>query len=180
MKKILLLIGLFFFLTGCTKNEAKNPVIDYLELYRNHSNEVESSLDELIRDEDLLEGQQDIYRFIMKKQYVHLEYKIQDIIYNGNTAVVQAFITVYDYQHAKDEAKEEMESNLGDYLLEDGSIDIMKYKNLQLEKMKKETERIHYTIHFKVKLENETWTLETPDYTVLQKLHGIYNYNLIG
>ena len=178
MKKwIIFIIMDLFLLTGCVQNSASDPVTHYLELYRNHSDEVTKSLQTLIRDENLLAEQQDLYELIMKKQYVDLEYKIVNEIYNGDQAIVTVLITVYDYQHSKDEARQEMNENLSEYTLFNGSIDKVKYKDLQLQKMMEEKKRVKYTIDFNVNLQNEEWELVSPDYTVLLKIHGIYDYN---
>lgn len=178
MKKWLVLMGIsLFLLTGCVQNSARDPVTHYLELYRNHSDEVTSSLQTLIRDENLFQEQQDLYELIMKRQYVDLEYKVVNETYNGNQAVITVLITVYDYQHSKDEARKELEANLSEYTLLDGSINQTKYKDLQLEKMKEEKNRVKYTIDFDVNLHDEEWELVSPDYTVLLKIHGIYDYN---
>lgn len=178
MKKWIIFLGMcLLLLTGCVQNLARDPVTHYLELYRNHSDEVTSSLQTLIRDENLLAEQQDLYALIMKKQYVDLEYKVVNETYNGDQAIVTVLITVYDYQHSKDEARQEMNENLSAYTLSDGSIDQTKYKDLQLQKMKEEKNRVKYTIDFNVNLQNEKWELVSPDYTVLLKIHGIYDYN---
>ena len=42
--------------------------------------------------------------------------------------------------------------------------------------MQEETSRVKYTIFFSTYYENDEWHLEKPDYTVLQKIHGIYEY----
>ena len=70
-----------------------------------------------------------------------------------------------------------MEENLSEYTLLDGSINQTKYKDLQLKKMKEEKNRVKYTIGFNVNLQDEEWELVSPDYTVLLKIHGIYDYN---
>ena len=40
--------------------------------------------------------------------------------------------------------------------------------------MKSEDKRVSYTILFNVNFDGEKWVLENPDYTVIQKIHGIY------
>ena len=123
--KIFIFLCLFLF-SGCVSNNAKTPVIDYLNAYQNHSEKVTSSLNELIQNENLNTKQQEIYALIMKKQYVDLTYHIDNVIYNGNKAIVIATIEVYDYNHSKEEALKEYENNPE-----------LNYKDLQLTYMKK-------------------------------------------
>ena len=75
MKKIILII-LCLFLCGCTNNEAKDAVKEYIYKFKNHDKEVMQSLEELIIHEDLTEQASNDYRLVMKKQYYDLEYKI--------------------------------------------------------------------------------------------------------
>ncbi len=175
MKKIILII-LCLFLCGCTNNEAKDAVKEYIYKFKNHDKEVMQSLEELIIHENLTEQASNDYRLVMKKQYYDLEYKIIEEIYNGNKATVIAEITVYDYKKSKQESKEYKETHQEEFLKEDNTLDEIKYKNLQLKYMQEETSRVKYTIFFSTYYENDEWHLEKPDYTVLQKIHGIYEY----
>ncbi len=160
--KIFLFLGLFLF-SGCVSNNAKTPVIDYLNAYQNHSKKVTSSLNELIQNENLNAKQQEIYALIMKKQYVDLKYHIDNVTYDGDKALVSATIEVYDYNNAVKKANEAYETNKE-----------QSYKDLQLDYMKKENKRIKYTLTFLVYLDNDTWKLENPNYITLQKIHGIF------
>ncbi len=160
--KIFLFLCLFLF-SGCVSNNAKTPVIDYLNAYQNHSKKVTSSLNELIQNENLNAKQQEIYALIMKKQYVDLKYHIDNVTYDGDKALVSATIEVYDYNNAVKKANEAYETNKE-----------QSYKDLQLDYMKKENKRIKYTLTFPVYLDNDTWKLENPNYITLQKIHGIF------
>lgn len=175
MKKIILLI-VCLFLCGCTNNAAKDAVKDYIYKFKNHDSEVMKSLEELINHEDLTEQASNAYRLVMKKQYYDLEYKIIEEIYNGNKATVLAEITVYDYNKSKQDANAYKNEHPEEFLNEDNTFNEVKYKNLQLKYMQEETSRIKYTIAFSTYYENDEWHLEKPDYTVLQKIHGIYVY----
>lgn len=175
MKKIILII-LCLFLCGCTNNEAKDAVKEYIYKFKNHDEEVLQSLEELISHENLTGQASNEYRLVMKKQYYDLDYRVIEQIYDGNQAQVITEITVYDYQKSKQGAKEYIESHPEEFLTEDDTLDEIKYKNLQLKYMQEETSRIKYTIAFSTYYENDEWHLGKPDYTVLQKIHGIYEY----
>ena len=175
MKKIILII-LCLFLCGCTNNDAKDAVKEYIYKFKNHDKEVLKSLEELISHEDLTGQASDEYRLVMKKQYYDLEYRIIEQIYSGNKATVITEITAYDYNKSKQEAKEYIEAHPEEFLKEDNTLDKVKYKNLQLKYMQEETSRVKYTVLFSAYYEQNEWHLENPDYTVLQKIHGIYEY----
>lgn len=176
MKKMILFLFLLFGITGCTNNHAEDPVREYLNKYRNHDKEVSSSIEELLRQEDLLKEQSELYELIMKKQYIDLEYQMKGETYHGNKAVITVDITVYDYQHSKEKAIEEREEKRDEYYLSDGTLLKDKFVNLQLKYMKEEKRRVKYTIDFDVTLHDKEWVLETPDYKVIEKIHGLYNY----
>lgn len=177
MKKILILIFCLIFLTGCTNSKATDPVKEYMEKYRNNAPEIQSSIEELLRQANMLEEQDELYRIIMKKQYIDLEYKITKETYNGDKANIEVEITVYDYEHSRIEAEKYRQEKKQDYVKEDGTWDKERYVDLQLKYMQKEIKRVKYTVNFNVNLQNEKWVLEPPDSTIIKKIHGIYNYN---
>ncbi len=177
MKKIILIICSILFLTGCTNTHATDPVKEYLEKYRNNDQEIQSSIEELLRQENLLEEQDEQYRMIMKKQYVDLEYKIKQETYNGDEAIIKVELTVYEYEHSRTEAEKYRNEKKSEYVNQDGTWNKEKYADLQLDYMKKEIKRVKYTVNFNVNLQEEKWILETPDHNIIKKIHGIYNYN---
>ena len=175
MKKILLILFCFF-LCGCTNNDAKDAVKEYIHKWKNHDKENMKVLEEVMDYETVPGQSRNEYRYAMKKQYYDLEYRIVEEMYNGTKATVITEITVYDYEKSKQKAKEYKESHPNEFLKEDNTFDEIKYQNLQLEYMQKETNRVKYTILFSTYYETNEWHLENPDMTVLQKIHGIYEY----
>ncbi len=174
MKKLILVLFLFFF-TGCVSRTAPDAVKNYLELYRNHDVEVTDSLDRLIQQENLYPEQENLYRLIMKKQYVNLEYQIVHETYSGNQASIEVVITVYDYIASQRRAVQYFQEHKEDFETDEG-IDHLKYKDLQLKYMKEETKRIRYTLTFDCILNENQWEIVKPDYTVIQKIQGVYPY----
>lgn len=169
MKKILIII-LMLLAVGCSKTNASFEVETYLNKFKNHDKEVIASLDELLTLESITLEQKDLYRLIMKKQYTDLEYEVKEEHYNGDQADVEVLIKVYDYTESKKRAYQKMKDN----------PDIMnsneKKMNEQLKEMEKETKRVPYTLVFHLRYENEQWILETPNTEILEKIHGIYDY----
>ena len=46
----------------------------------------------------------------------------------------------------------------------------------KLDNMLKTNEKISYEVEFKLNKKDGDWVLENPDRVVLEKLHGLYNY----
>ena len=169
MKKILFLLFCFLF-CGCSTSKATQPVEDYLNKYKNHDVEVMKSLEQLIVYENLDVENQDLYRLIMKRQYQDLTFKTVSEYYNGDEAKIQEEIEVYDYHKSTQDAFDYYEKNKDHFTKE-------QYQKLQLDKMYHEKRRTKYTLDFALHFDKDHWQLISPDYTVLQKIHGIYETN---
>ena len=168
MKKILFLLLFFCFLSGCSTNRASDAVESYLMKFKNHDEEVLNSLEELISIENLSTHQQEKYTLVMKRQYQDLKYKTTREYYNGDEAIISEEIEVYDYIHSKNKAKET-------YLEQKDSMNKVEYQELQLDSMLHESKRIKYTIDFELHYQEDGWHIMNMDYTILQKIHGIYS-----
>ena len=96
MKKIVLVFASLFLLVGCMGNKASDAVKNYLNQYRNLSNNVATSLDDLTEKQNLSNTQKELYQKIMRKQYQDLKYEIVNEEYDGDNAKVTAKINVYD------------------------------------------------------------------------------------
>ena len=180
MKKIisLIIVSLFLFGCGCTNMSAKNAVTDYLSQYNNLTDEVIDDIDKTISSEDLTEEEKEKYKDIVKKQYQDLKYEIVDEKYNGDQAVITAKISVYDLYKAEKDAKEYMTNNTEEFYDSNNIYSNKKYIDYKLDQMKKMNDKITYTIEFNVSKKDGKWVVEQPSQTDLEKIHGIYNYEL--
>lgn len=178
MKKIITILMSCIFLFGCScaDDNAKMAVMDYLNQYKNLSDEVLNDLDSTTNEQDFTDKQKETYKDIMKKQYQDLKYEITDEKYNGDTAVITAKITVYDLYKAEENAKKYLQDNPDKFNDDSGAYSIVKYIEYKLEQMLKNTDTTTYTIDFLVTKENDTWTVEQPSQSDLEKIHGIYKY----
>lgn len=188
MKKLLLVICVFA-LSACTlsmKNTPKDVVKEFLDKYKNQDNEVISDLDSTISSE-YVGDYKDRYKKIMLNQYKNLEYKIVDEVIDGNTAVVVADITVYDYSNAiansntylsehsdefsTNKENEETTSNNTNNTLDNDKF--LEYKLGLLENVK---DRKTYTIEFSLNKNNENkkWVLDSLTNQDIEKIHGLY------
>jgi len=178
MKKILSLLLLILFITGCGGNTARTSVESYLKKYRNLSSEVLVDLENVISKENLTNSEQKKYREILKKQYKDLTYKITDEEYSNDVTYVTAKVTVYDLYTAQKDASVYLSNNKEKFNDENGVYDINKFIDYKLDKMKDVTNRIEYEITFTVTKEDDEYVVSQPTEADLQKIHGIYNPTL--
>lgn len=165
MRKIIIIIVSCFIFGGCIKTDARFEVESYLNKFKNHDEAVVSSLNDIL--DELDDEDKELYELVMKRQYTDLEYKIKEERYNADEAFITVLITVYDYEKSKNDALEEIGTEV---------VSAEERLHLILKKMDEEEKRINYTIDFKVFYQDDKWQLEKPSYEVLEKIHGIYDY----
>lgn len=178
MKKILMVIIAMFLLVGCMDNKASDAVENYLNQYRNLNDSVIADLNELTDEQLLSDEQKDTYKKIMKKQYQDLTYEIVDEEYNGDKATVTAEITVYDLYKVQQDADTYMNSNMKEFYDDNDVYDNSLFLDYKLGKMQDNTETVSYTLTFDVVKEDNEWIVVQPSEETLEKIHGIYNYEL--
>ena len=184
MKKFLKVFLVMFFaitLVGCScmQMTARSRVEEFLDQYRNLSANVLGDLDEVVDAEaDLNEEQKEKYRDVLKKQYSDLEYEIINENYDGDTAVVETKITVYDLYKAQKDATEYLNEHSEEFYDENNNYDLSKFLDYKLDLMQKNTDTISYTINFNVeKNEDGVWQVSDVSQSDLEKIHGIYEEN---
>lgn len=178
MKKILLVIITTFLLMGCMGNKASDAVENYLNQYRNLNDNVIADLGELTDAQNLSDTQKDTYTKIMKKQYQDLNYEIVEEEYDGDRATVTAKITVYDLYKVQEDADTYMNDNMEEFYDDNDVYDNSLFLDYKLGKMQDNTETVSYTITFDVIKEDNNWIVVQPSEDTLEKIHGIYNYEL--
>ncbi len=171
MKKIVLIVVTLLFLVGCRSDLPSDVVKNYFSLYKNQNEKILAELDELIKNEELTEEQGKIYKEIMMKQYKDLNFDVTAETYNGDEAIITANIEVYDLYKSQKEAENYRNMHREEFK------DYSDYLNYKLDKMKKNTYKTNYTIHFKVIRKEKEWILENIPTEDLEKIHGIYNYD---
>ena len=179
--KVMLVMVLAITLAGCScmQKSAKDRVEEFLDQYRNLSANVLGDLDEVVETEtDLSEEQKESYRDVLKKQYSDLKYEITNEEYDGDTAVVEAKITVYDLYKAQRDATEYLNEHRDEFNDEEGNYDSSKFMDYRLEQMQKTTDTVEYTITFNLtKDADDNWQITELSQEDLEKIHGIYNYD---
>lgn len=200
MKKILLIMTVLV-LSACSLGMSTTPkqkVSEFLDKYKKQDETILSQLEETIKSEYTKDDYRDRYKNLMTNQYKNMEYTLKDEIIDGDNAVVEAEITVYDYGSSIRKANEYLNSNPDKFKKEDkttideedsddettdeskldsgllGNYDEDKFIDYKLSEMEKVTDTVTYTIEFTLtKVDNE-WQIDALSNSDIQKLHGIY------
>ena len=176
MKKIILILISLFLIVGCGKSDtAAEAVEKYFNDYKSLADNVLADLDELVKKEELTDDQKEVYKDLVKRQYRDLNYTIENEDYNGDTAKVTVKITVYDLYKVQKEASEYLNEHPEEFIT-GSSYDAQKYLDYKLDLMKKAKETVTYNIVLNTIKVDGKYQVEQPNNTVLEKIHGIYNY----
>ena len=166
MKKILSIFIFLLLLVGCSlSNTPTSKVEDLLNKYQRLDSDIEKGIDTVVGEESLTGVERDRYKKIIEKQYKNLTYQIKDETYNGDVCTVTTEIEVLDYKKIINEVNNNYQNK--NYTKEE-------YNNEKLDKLEKTTDQVKYTIDFKVKKENNNWTLEALDDDTIKKIQGTY------
>ncbi len=176
MKKIFIVLCTLFICVGCMTTKASDAVKEYLGKYNNHDSAILTELEEVIKEEKMTDEENEKYKDIMKKQYSDLKYEIVSEDYNGDEAIVKTKITVYDLYKAQKNAENYKTDHREEFIGDSGIYDSKLFLDYKLDEMKKISDRIEYTIDFKVNKKDNKWVLKSLTTEDLEKIHGIYNY----
>ena len=178
MKKILfsIFVCMFLLLTACSlANTPTNSVESLLAKYNSNDQEILVELDDYINETDLTIEQSSKYKEIYLKQFKDMSYEIKNETIDGNTAVVTAQITVYDYYKVEKEANEYLKENPEEFKT-DGVYDKSLYTDYKLKKYNELTDRTTYTIDFTLTKIDNMWEVNDLNNEQLEKIHGVYAY----
>lgn len=174
MKKVLYLLVAIVLLTGCscTANMGNTPtkkVEEYLNKYQSNDDDVLSDLnDVLTNDTTLTDSERNDYNDFMKTHYRDMQYEIKDETIDGDTATVDAEVTVRNYADAVNEANDYRLNNA------DKFDDENTFASYRLDRLKEVTDTETYTITFHLTKENEEWKIDDLSDDDLRKLSGLY------
>lgn len=178
LKKIILLV-LILFTFGCMNNNTPTDAVkQYLLSYKNLDSDVLDDLEEEIKKEELTETQKEKYRSILKKQYKDLSYKILKEEKEDDKTFVTVKVSVYDLYKAQSDASLYLADNMNEFYDNNGKYNSEKYLDYKLEQMKNMNDKVEYTIVFEVEKEDDEYRVIQPSETDLEKIHGIYSYDI--
>ena len=174
MKKVLYFLMAVVLLTGCscTANMGNTPtkkVEEYLNKYQTNDDDVVSDLDDVLtNDTTLTDDERDQYSDFMKTHYRDMQYEIKDETIDGDTATVNAEVTVRNYADAVNEANDYRLNNADEF------DDTNTYATYRLDRLKEVTDTETYTITFHLTKENDEWKVDNLSDDELRKLSGMY------
>ena len=176
MKKVLALLVIFIFLTGCNDmmNTPTKRVEEYLGKYQILDSSVLTELDEVVDNSDYSEKYKEEYKELMIKQYQNLSYKIKNEQTNGDNATVIVELEVFDYNNALTEADDYIAEHPDEFQDNDKETSEEKIDHYRINAMKEVTDKASYTINFDLVKDNKKWVLEKIDNEDLEKIHGLY------
>lgn len=117
MKKFIIAL-MVIFMSACTLGAAVTPkqkVSEFLDKYKNQNSELLAQLDETIDSEINNDDYKSRYRDLMTNQYKNLEYDIKNESIEGDNAVVEVEVTVYDYASAIRNANNYLNENADEF-----------------------------------------------------------------
>jgi len=175
MKKIIvLLVTLILF--GCNlSNTPSHEVEKYLDNFINLSDEVKMDIDSKSSYEALNQENKETYKQALIRQYENMKYEIKDESINDNTALVKAYVTVFDYYKTDNLSKEYLNNHIEDFNDVNGLFDNEKYNTYRLGELLKSKDTTTYEVTFNLKKDsNGNWILENPSRETLEKINGFY------
>ncbi len=167
MKKIIIILSLLIFLTGCenTLNTPTKKVENFLSEYQNLNPEVLKRLESSIEADNLTKSQRKKYIGLLEKQYQNLSYKIVNEVVNDDNAIVDAEIEVLNYTYSIADSKKYYETH---------KEEIEDYNEYMLNNLEKVKDKIKYKISIDLTKYDGNWELNEIDRTIIQKIHGLY------
>lgn len=179
MKKI---IFIFFIclcmLCGCDRNDPRSIVDSYMKMYVNKDDVVLEQLDNNIKNENLSNENESLYRDVMIRVYSNIDYEIVKETYIDNYSYVLVNIKVLDLYKVSKDSVNYLNSNEKEFCDSDGNYVRSKFINYKLRKMYECNDTISYNIEFKLENNDSKWEMVQPSNDVIEKLHGIYNYEI--
>lgn len=167
MKKIIIILSLLIFLTGCesTLNTPTKKVENFLSEYQNLNPEILKKLERSVEADNLSKSQRKKYIRLLEKQYQNLSYKIVNEVVNDDNAIVDVEIEVLNYTYSIADSKKYYETH---------KDEIKNYNEYMLNNLEKVKDKIKYNISIDLTKYDGNWELNEIDRTIIQKIHGLY------
>lgn len=174
MKKILYFLVAVILLTGCSctadmGNTPTKKVEEYLNKYQTNDDDVVSDLDDVLtNDTTLTDDEKNEYSEFMKTHFRDMQYEIKNETIDGDSATVDAEVTVRSYADAVNEANDYRVNNPDEF------DDDNTFASYRLDKLKEVTDTETYTITFHLTKDNDEWKIDNLSDDDLRKLEGLY------
>ena len=178
MKKIIIIL-ITIILCACSLTDSPSlKVKEYLDNFNNLNENVIEDMESAIIKENLSSSNTSIYREVLTKPYKDLKYDIVEEKINNDKSEVKVKVTVYDLYNSKLESENYMNENQNEFFNDENIFDEEKYMKYKLDEMLKTKNTITHDITFNLTKINDEWKIDNIDREVLEKIHGLYDYNL--
>lgn len=182
-----LLILLVILLSACSLGMANTPsekVKELLNKYKNQDSEIMKNLDEIVTS-SYSGDYADRYKKLMVNQYKNMEYEITDEIIEGDSAIVTARITVFDYASALDRVNSYLSENQDEFMLNNqdentesqndqiSSFDNDKFLDYKLNAFEQVNDKRDYNIQFTLSKTDDKWSIDSLSESDIEKIHGL-------
>ena len=164
-KKIILFIIPLLLLVGCELgNTPTSTVENLLTKYQKLDSDIDSGIDSILIEQNMLDEQKERYRALIEKQYKNLSYEIKEELIDGNNATVLVEIEVIDYKKA-----------INDLVFDNSIYTKETYDNEKLNRLENANDKITYTIEFNLSKDNDDkWRLNALNNEEIKKIQGMY------
>lgn len=172
-------VAVLFLMTGCDSmyNTPTKKVEMMLANYQTLNEDVMDDLDKVVAEEEKFNTKQrEAYRELMKKHYQDLTYDIKEEKIDGDKATVTVQIEVNDYSKIMKKTRKYLNDNPDKFKNNKGEYDDEKFVDYQLGELKKNKERVKYTMDIDLTKKDKEWKLDKLTDEQEQKLHGMYEY----
>ena len=179
MKKLIsILVVCVLLLTGCGMNSPKSKVEAYLDRYNSLNDDVVADLETIVLSENLYKKKKKIYKDALTRQYENMKYEIKDESIDGDKATVKVKLTVCDLFKVDKDSVNYMNTNSNEFYDEYNQFSEELFNKYRINAMLTTDEVVNYEVDFHLNKVNGEWIIESPDRTTLEKIHGLYNYDL--
>ena len=176
MKKLILLLVALLLISCNLSNTPKDVVEEYLSQYNALNDSIVLEIDAKVASEELSTDNKKLYKKVLLRQYEDLKYEIKEESINDDKAEVLVKINVYDLYKANKESSDYMNLNQNEFNNINNIFDNNLYNEYRLNKMLDTNDRVEYSIKFYLNKKDDEWSLIEPNRDVLEKIHGIYDY----
>ncbi|MDD2435477.1 MAG: lipoprotein [Bacilli bacterium] len=181
MRKVLYLLGMLVFLTGCNfmttlSNTPTRRVEQFLSKYQKLDKSVTDDLDGVIAEEvNFNIKQRKKYRDIMENNYQKLNYKVKEEQIDGDNATVMVEIEVIDAYKIMKDAELYLGDN-PDEFVDNNEYSASKFMDYRLNKLKEAKEKVKYTLELTLTKIDDEWVVDELSQDDEDKINGMYEY----
>ncbi len=179
MKKygiLMAVVGVLLIITGCNDmmNTPTRRVEEYLGKYQSLDSNVLTDLDSVMDESNYSNNYKEKYKELFIKQYQNLSYKIKNEDTNGDNATVTVEIEVFDYNTSLEKSNDYIKEHQSEFKSDDKMTSLEKEDEYKIKELKNVTDKVSYTIVFRLVKDNKKWVLEKVSDNDIKKIHGLY------